>query len=238
MTYVFPLIAAPNFVSSMSQGDFVYFFFRETAVEYMNCGKVRKSAVADLVRADSQARRDRLPNSLPFVPFSRPPRATRLRPQRISHRAVNRLATMERIAPAAGFKSRVSNNALPKLSPELAPVTRRRPGGRRFLTSGKTITVPLDRRFALKIRFRYGARPASSPPFSLRANEPLSLSLSLSLSISLSVRAGESLGKAARRGKLRARCRLIVGRRLKSAARLIVKGCARGAKFLAFLLLF
>jgi len=206
MTYVFPLIAAPNFVSSMSQGDFVYFFFRETAVEYMNCGKVRKSAVADLVRADSQARRDRLPNSLPFVPFSRPPRATRLRPQRISHRAVNRLATMERIAPAAGFKSRVSNNALPKLSPELAPVTRRRPGGRRFLTSGKTITVPLDRRFALKIRFRYGARPASSPPFSLRANEPLSLSLSLSLflslslslSISLSVRAGESLGKAAR----------------------------------------
>ncbi|KAG7201879.1 hypothetical protein KM043_004594 [Ampulex compressa] len=31
---------APNFVSSMSQGDFVYFFFRETAVEYINCGKV------------------------------------------------------------------------------------------------------------------------------------------------------------------------------------------------------
>jgi len=27
----------------MSQGDFVYFFFRETAVEYINCGKVRKS---------------------------------------------------------------------------------------------------------------------------------------------------------------------------------------------------
>lgn len=25
----------------MSQGDFVYFFFRETAVEYINCGKVR-----------------------------------------------------------------------------------------------------------------------------------------------------------------------------------------------------
>lgn len=32
--------AAPNFVSSMTQGDFVYFFFRETAVEYINCGKV------------------------------------------------------------------------------------------------------------------------------------------------------------------------------------------------------
>ena len=33
-------ISAPNFVSSMTQGDFVYFFFRETAVEYINCGKV------------------------------------------------------------------------------------------------------------------------------------------------------------------------------------------------------
>lgn len=33
-------ISAPDFVSSMAQGDFVYFFFRETAVEYINCGKV------------------------------------------------------------------------------------------------------------------------------------------------------------------------------------------------------
>jgi len=32
--------AAPNFVSSFTQGDFVYFFFRETAVEFINCGKV------------------------------------------------------------------------------------------------------------------------------------------------------------------------------------------------------
>ncbi|KAG8338249.1 Semaphorin-1A [Homalodisca vitripennis] len=31
---------APNFVNSLTQGDFVYFFFRETAVEYINCGKV------------------------------------------------------------------------------------------------------------------------------------------------------------------------------------------------------
>lgn len=31
---------APNFVSSITKGDFVYFFFRETAVEYINCGKV------------------------------------------------------------------------------------------------------------------------------------------------------------------------------------------------------
>lgn len=31
---------APNFVGSFNQGDFVYFFFRETAVEFINCGKV------------------------------------------------------------------------------------------------------------------------------------------------------------------------------------------------------
>lgn len=36
----FLIVAAPNFVSSFTQGDFVYFFFRETAVEYINCGKV------------------------------------------------------------------------------------------------------------------------------------------------------------------------------------------------------
>lgn len=33
-------ISAPNFVGSFTQGDFVYFFFRETAVEFINCGKV------------------------------------------------------------------------------------------------------------------------------------------------------------------------------------------------------
>jgi semaphorin 6 len=38
----FCFISAPNFVSSMTQGDFVYFFFRETAVEYINCGKVSR----------------------------------------------------------------------------------------------------------------------------------------------------------------------------------------------------
>jgi hypothetical protein len=31
----------PNFVGSYEIGDFVYFFFRESAVEHMNCGKVR-----------------------------------------------------------------------------------------------------------------------------------------------------------------------------------------------------
>lgn len=36
----FIFFAAPNFISSFTQDDFVYFFFRETAVEYINCGKV------------------------------------------------------------------------------------------------------------------------------------------------------------------------------------------------------
>lgn len=36
----FRCISAPNFISSFTQDDFVYFFFRETAVEYINCGKV------------------------------------------------------------------------------------------------------------------------------------------------------------------------------------------------------
>lgn len=38
--FIFLFYTAPNFVSSFTQGDFVYFFFRETAVEYINCGKV------------------------------------------------------------------------------------------------------------------------------------------------------------------------------------------------------
>lgn len=30
----------PQFVGSFEAGEFVYFIFRETAVEYINCGKV------------------------------------------------------------------------------------------------------------------------------------------------------------------------------------------------------
>jgi hypothetical protein len=33
--------SAPNFVGSFTFGDFVYFLIRETAVEFINCGKVR-----------------------------------------------------------------------------------------------------------------------------------------------------------------------------------------------------
>ncbi|XP_046999148.1 semaphorin-1A [Schistocerca americana] len=43
---------APNFVSSMTKGDFVYFFFRETAVEYINCGKAVYSRVARVCKYD------------------------------------------------------------------------------------------------------------------------------------------------------------------------------------------
>jgi hypothetical protein len=31
----------PDFVSSLEDDDHVYFFFREAAVEYINCGKVK-----------------------------------------------------------------------------------------------------------------------------------------------------------------------------------------------------
>lgn len=31
---------APDFVSSFAYGDYIFFMYRETAVEYINCGKV------------------------------------------------------------------------------------------------------------------------------------------------------------------------------------------------------
>ena len=37
------LCSGPDFVASVEDADHVYFFFREEAVEYMNCGKVRLS---------------------------------------------------------------------------------------------------------------------------------------------------------------------------------------------------
>jgi hypothetical protein len=36
----FVYLSAPDFVSSTEDEDYVYFFFREAAVEYINCGKV------------------------------------------------------------------------------------------------------------------------------------------------------------------------------------------------------
>jgi len=43
---------APNFVSSLPYGDYIFFFFRETAVEYINCGKVIYSRVARVCKDD------------------------------------------------------------------------------------------------------------------------------------------------------------------------------------------
>uniref|UniRef100_A0A182MH20 Semaphorin-1A n=1 Tax=Anopheles culicifacies TaxID=139723 RepID=A0A182MH20_9DIPT len=46
------VFVAPNFVGSFTQGDFVYFFFRETAVEFINCGKAIFSRVARVCKWD------------------------------------------------------------------------------------------------------------------------------------------------------------------------------------------
>ncbi|CAL4159472.1 unnamed protein product [Meganyctiphanes norvegica] len=42
----------PNFVHSFSFGEYVYFFFRETATEYMNCGKRVYSRIARVCKDD------------------------------------------------------------------------------------------------------------------------------------------------------------------------------------------
>lgn len=45
------MFADPDFVSSYDVDDYVYFFFRETAIEYINCGKVRHCPVVYILRA-------------------------------------------------------------------------------------------------------------------------------------------------------------------------------------------
>uniref|UniRef100_A0A6A7FXT6 Semaphorin-1A n=3 Tax=Hirondellea gigas TaxID=1518452 RepID=A0A6A7FXT6_9CRUS len=50
--YDLATLNAPAFVSSFALGDFVYFFFRETAVEFLNCGKTLYSRVARVCRHD------------------------------------------------------------------------------------------------------------------------------------------------------------------------------------------
>ncbi|CAD7077061.1 unnamed protein product [Hermetia illucens] len=42
----------PNFVGSFDIGDYVYFFFRERAVEYINCGKAIYSRIARVCKND------------------------------------------------------------------------------------------------------------------------------------------------------------------------------------------
>ncbi|XP_055916036.1 semaphorin-2A isoform X1 [Eupeodes corollae] len=43
----------PNFVGSFEIDDYVYFFFRETAVEYINCGKAVYSRIARVCKKDT-----------------------------------------------------------------------------------------------------------------------------------------------------------------------------------------
>ncbi|XP_071496291.1 semaphorin-5A-like [Diadema antillarum] len=43
----------PNFVSSYEIGPYVYFFFRETAVEFSNCGQIIYSRVARVCKSDT-----------------------------------------------------------------------------------------------------------------------------------------------------------------------------------------
>ena len=45
-------LAQPNFVGSFETNDFVYFVFRETAVEYINCGKAVYSRIARVCKSD------------------------------------------------------------------------------------------------------------------------------------------------------------------------------------------
>lgn len=49
----FVLFSEPNFVGSYDIGSHVFFFFRETAVEYINCGKSVYSRVARVCKRDT-----------------------------------------------------------------------------------------------------------------------------------------------------------------------------------------
>ena len=42
-TFADPHLLAPDFVKMLEDDDYVYFFLREQAVEYINCGKVRET---------------------------------------------------------------------------------------------------------------------------------------------------------------------------------------------------
>lgn len=46
-------LTEPNFVGSFDIGEYVYFFFRETAVEYINCGKAVYSRIARVCKKDT-----------------------------------------------------------------------------------------------------------------------------------------------------------------------------------------
>ena len=43
------LFSEPDFISAYEIGEFVYFFFREVAVEFINCGKVSKDILLHFI---------------------------------------------------------------------------------------------------------------------------------------------------------------------------------------------
>lgn len=51
--FIFFHFPEPNFVGSFDIGEYVYFFFRETAVEYINCGKAVYSRIARVCKKDT-----------------------------------------------------------------------------------------------------------------------------------------------------------------------------------------
>ena len=62
----------PDFVTSVEDGDYVYFFFREKAVEYINCGKVifyRLKPTAAGICPSSPPQLCTTEQSKPFFPF-------------------------------------------------------------------------------------------------------------------------------------------------------------------------
>ncbi len=61
------MLDKPDFVGSFEIGDFVYFFLRETAVEYMNCGKVIYSRVARVLKKDTGGRNILMNNWATFL---------------------------------------------------------------------------------------------------------------------------------------------------------------------------
>lgn len=73
MSKRFLYFPGPDFVTSVEDGDYVYFFFREQAVEYINCGKVifyRLKPLLLLLEFVLLLRRNcaRLSNLNPFFP--------------------------------------------------------------------------------------------------------------------------------------------------------------------------
>ena len=57
----------PDFVGSYDVGEYVYFFFREMAVEFMNCGKTVYSRVARVCKRDTGGKNILNQASLPNI---------------------------------------------------------------------------------------------------------------------------------------------------------------------------